>query len=180
MAHHSHTRAMSTHTWNMAYGNDGIRIWALDLGVSTFLRVLLFLFVFRFPRFLDSAYSPLLRFSCCCILFRHYCPPPLPILQPLYCISFLRSFSLPCFFSSSLFFLISLNWARSRGKNIMLLGSLIHEPVCQISFFITSVFFRFFSYFPLPWISYIIPPSSTPRCLFYNLTAVLSLNLCWS
>jgi hypothetical protein len=46
-------------------------------------------------------------------------------------------------------FLFNLNWARSRGKNIMLLGSLIHELACQITFFVT--YFSFFFVF-LPFL----------------------------
>src|SRR3954447_24961007 len=58
LAHHSHARAMSTHTWNMAHGNDGIRIWALDLGVSTFLRVCFFYLIFAFPVSLIRSIPP--------------------------------------------------------------------------------------------------------------------------
>lgn len=81
LAHHSHARAMSTRTWNNAHGNGGIRIWALDLGVSAFLPGLLFLFaffIFPFPhRF--GLFPP-----CCVFLilaFYSHTTVPLPLLS---------------------------------------------------------------------------------------------------
>lgn len=102
----THTRAMSTRTWNMAH----VKWWYKDMGLGTWESLLFFglcffflfaFLIFPFPRRF-GLFPPLLRFSYSCILFPHYCPPPPPILQPLYCISFLRSF--PYLKSSLLFF----------------------------------------------------------------------------